>query len=1004
MSASSEWRTASKSDPCPLCEGADWCWISPSGRAALCGRIGDAPSGWRMIRISKDGRPIYVRDGHRAARRNGSARDLRSKPTEERLRDWTAEAERFRTALTPARLDALAEELVVGADPLRALGVGWATRADLRAMHAGGAGWNERYPDGAYVFPERDGRGHIVGLSLRAPDGRKGFPSGAHRGLVIPEDLGGLPDPVLVVEGASDVAACLSLGLASVGRPNNVGGAEDLAELLGGREVLVVGERDEKPDGSWPGRDGARSVASKLASTWRAPVRWTLPAEGSKDIREWLRARVGDGLDLHDEPACRQAGEDLLNQLIDGAEEARPVELRDALEPARSRAPAACPSGVLRASAPLPTLELESALPQEIASACLEISQWLQIAPEAVVTCLLASASAAIGNSRWVQARGLSVPLSLHYVTSILSGSGKSEVRRFLRRATREIEAKILARREEAAKEEQEYAQALEEWKAARRSAKGRQTAGERPEPPPQSPFGGSRVTFTLSESNLEGVVATLLDTPRGLLWATDEAHEIIGMLGAYGDGRRSLDAARLRKLTESQPVEIHRAKSNLSPIRRLVRPWVALDLDVQPAVLRTLFAGEDRVSGLTARLLMHEPRALQGKRRYLTPPPEPRPEVLSDLSETLGDLFALPLVLDASGSAVPVEIELTPEADHAWAEEMERLELEYAGASEERAGVLGHARGRLLRLAGVLGLLRHPWATRIEELDLRRAIVHIRYHLAHSARLEGECAGERGTETLADRQRRGLAEWIGRHGGEVSAAELTRGERRFRGAGGSKDAEQALEDLVAHGFGDWMGDWDRRPGAPSRRFRLRQPADEPCGEVVRGGDTPQDGSEEEGFTASATSADVKPTTTGGTLEGGPAETAFGSRQEDPYQCLERDAIQAESRGGVADGGETPRDRSEEGGSTASARAAEADSQATPETREDLPIERFEESPHQRFERDAIRDDPRGGAADGGETPRDGGEERGSTASAASGEAESGGTPPPRRKRWGAGA
>src|SRR5690606_20980511 len=107
------------------------------------------------------------------------------------------------------------------------------------------------------------------------------------RGLTVPVDLRDRPDPVLVVEGASDVAACLAAGLAAVGRPSNMGGVEHLARLLAGRDVVVVGERDRRP-GAWPGRDGAVAVAGTLAREWGRPVRWVLPPASAKDMRDAL--------------------------------------------------------------------------------------------------------------------------------------------------------------------------------------------------------------------------------------------------------------------------------------------------------------------------------------------------------------------------------------------------------------------------------------------------------------------------------------------------------------------------------------------------------------------------------------------------------------------------------------------------------------------------------------------------------------------------------------------
>ncbi|WP_428938861.1 hypothetical protein [Fontivita pretiosa] len=240
-------------------------------------------------------------------------------------RDWPAEADRLRGALTPEHLAALAGATGVPVEAWAKLAPGWAEADDLRAMHAGGGeGWRENPPGSAWVFAEVSGDGRTVGLSLRARDGRKGSPAGAKRGLVVPADLHERPDPVLVVEGASDVAACCALGLAAVGRPSNRAGAADLADLLDGRGVLVVGERDGKPSGAWPGRDGAKAVAQQLAAKWGEPVAWTLPPLGIKDIRDWLRAKIAGGLNTADPDTMRAAGAELLGELKQAAKTARP--------------------------------------------------------------------------------------------------------------------------------------------------------------------------------------------------------------------------------------------------------------------------------------------------------------------------------------------------------------------------------------------------------------------------------------------------------------------------------------------------------------------------------------------------------------------------------------------------------------------------------------------------------------------------------------------------------
>lgn len=99
-----------------------------------------------------------------------------------------------------------------------------------------------------------------------------------------------LPDsdsPVVVVEGASDTAAVLGIGLVAIGRPSNTGGLEEAAALLRGRSVIIVGENDEKTDGSWPGKHGVNKTLSALKPVCPS-IRIIYPPDGHKDIREWI--------------------------------------------------------------------------------------------------------------------------------------------------------------------------------------------------------------------------------------------------------------------------------------------------------------------------------------------------------------------------------------------------------------------------------------------------------------------------------------------------------------------------------------------------------------------------------------------------------------------------------------------------------------------------------------------------------------------------------------------
>jgi hypothetical protein len=186
--------------------------------------------------------------------------------------DWAELAASYQRRLSSAPLRALARQLGVTLDSLRALDVGWSEA------------------DGAFTFPERDASGNVIGILRRFRSGRKMVMGGGRRGLYLPRDWQDGEGVVHVPEGASDVAALLSAGLRAVGRPSCTGGKQLLAELFAATDddILIVGENDRKEDGRWPGRDGARAVAAALARELGGRVRWTLPPNGYKDIRAYL--------------------------------------------------------------------------------------------------------------------------------------------------------------------------------------------------------------------------------------------------------------------------------------------------------------------------------------------------------------------------------------------------------------------------------------------------------------------------------------------------------------------------------------------------------------------------------------------------------------------------------------------------------------------------------------------------------------------------------------------
>lgn len=175
----------------------------------------------------------------------------------------------------PAMLDGIALSLGIDHDALDDMGCKWDSFHD------------------ALAIPMCDATGKVVGIRLRAMDGRKWSVAGSRDGLFLPLSLrsaaSGSLNRLVVLEGATDALAGLSLGLPAVGRSSCSTGAEMLRDFCREkrvREVTIVSDNDaykRRPDGShWrPGWDGAVALAAAIGRMYRI---WVPPC---KDFRQW---------------------------------------------------------------------------------------------------------------------------------------------------------------------------------------------------------------------------------------------------------------------------------------------------------------------------------------------------------------------------------------------------------------------------------------------------------------------------------------------------------------------------------------------------------------------------------------------------------------------------------------------------------------------------------------------------------------------------------------------
>lgn len=266
------WLRCDAEHPCKVCESQDYCLRSDNGRDALCMRqTSDRPfnfaNGWTGW-IHAEADPGGERSAPRREKPRISAPDVKK-----------IAREMFKHPMASSSREAMAATLGVSVEALELLRMGYGE--DVHGEFAS--------------FPMRNAKLDVVGLSRRYADGSKLSGFGMQVGVFCELEWAKRPGPVLIVEGASDVAAAITMGLPALGRFNNMAGAELIGPMLGDRNAFVIGENDEKPEKRgapkgckaecagclicFPGREAAKVVAKRLNRPWVMP-----PAE-LKDLR-----------------------------------------------------------------------------------------------------------------------------------------------------------------------------------------------------------------------------------------------------------------------------------------------------------------------------------------------------------------------------------------------------------------------------------------------------------------------------------------------------------------------------------------------------------------------------------------------------------------------------------------------------------------------------------------------------------------------------------------------
>lgn len=243
------WYRVTRKRPCAICRRPDWCGYAEG--AICCMRIeSDKPT--------KNGGWLHKTE---------ESRYIPPTPIRQAIPDKPIDAQgiwqRWFDSTDFHHLDGLGMSLGVDTDALRAIGCAWAP------AHK------------AWAFPMKQADGKVIGIRLRNDEGAKWAVKGSRSGIFIPSEYPYCVDDatLYVVEGPTDLAAAMTIGLYAIGRAACLGQENMVVDFIKTRRVRRIAVLTDNDEAGMRGSEKLQTMLPIMNCLWCPPC---------KDIREFV--------------------------------------------------------------------------------------------------------------------------------------------------------------------------------------------------------------------------------------------------------------------------------------------------------------------------------------------------------------------------------------------------------------------------------------------------------------------------------------------------------------------------------------------------------------------------------------------------------------------------------------------------------------------------------------------------------------------------------------------